>query len=326
MRYFVTGGTGFIGRRLVRRLLADGHEVRALVRDPARAADLERLGARLCPGDITAPETLPEPMRGADGVYHVAGWYEVGARDTSPGYRINVEGTRNVLETMRTLGIPKGVYTSTLAVFSDTGGRVPDETYRHDGKHLSEYDRTKWIAHYEGAEPLMARGLPLVVVQPGVVYGPGDHSRIGDTLRDYLRRRLPVLVKETAFCWAHVDDTVEGHVLAMERGRPGETYIIGGEVHTLVEAIDVAARITGVPAPKLRLPPWILRVGSILVRPLAPVLPPTYSPETLRVSAGTTYLGDDTKARRQLGFDPRPLEVGLRGTLEAEMRALDSGP
>src|SRR5579884_4023999 len=124
-------------------------------------------------------------MAGADGVFHIAGWYKIGTRDKSEGERINVLGTRNVLEVMRELGIPKGVYTSTLAVFSDTRGRLVDETYQYTGKHLSEYDRTKWVAHYEVAEPMIARGLPLVIVQPGLVYGPGDTSGVRTTFVQY---------------------------------------------------------------------------------------------------------------------------------------------
>lgn len=322
MRYFVTGATGFIGSRLTRRLVEDGHTVHALVRSPERARDLEQLGVRLFHGDVTDRSTIPAGMSGADGVFHLAGWYEVGLRDRSPGYRVNVEGTRNVLETMRGLAIAKGVYTSTLSVFSHTHGRIPDEYYRFEGEHLSEYDRTKWIAHYEVAEPMMAAGLPLVILQPGLVYGPGDHTRVGDAFRDYLRRRLPMLVKESAFCWAHVDDVVGAHISAMERGGAGESYIVGGPIHTLVEAFEVAEGITGIPVPKLRLAPWHLRILAGLARVPAFLLPPVYAPETLRVAAGTTYLGDDTKARRQLGFDPRPLEDGLRETLEHEVRVL----
>jgi dihydroflavonol-4-reductase len=323
MRYLITGATGFIGSRLARRLVEDGHTVQALVRSLERARNLEELGVRLFRGDVTDRSTLPNAMRGTDGVFHLAGWYEVGVRDRSPGYRVNVEGTRNVLGVMRELGTPKGVYTSTLAVFSNTHGRVPDEGYRFDGRHLSEYDRTKWIAHYEVARPMMDAGLPLVTLQPGLVYGPGDRTRIGDAIRDYLRRRLPILVKESAFCWGYIDDIVRVHVAAMDRGQARETYIVGGPIHTLIDAFEMAERITGIPAPKLRLAPWHLRMLAGLARPAASVLPPVYSPETLRVAAGTTYLGDDSRARRELGFDPRPLEEGLRETLSHEMKALE---
>ncbi|MEZ5287817.1 MAG: NAD-dependent epimerase/dehydratase family protein [Vicinamibacterales bacterium] len=144
---------------------------------------------------------------------------------------INVGGTRHVLDAMRALGIVRGVYTSTVAVFSDTRGVVPDETYRYQGPHLSEYDRTKWLAHYRVAEPMAAAGLPLVIVMPGVIYGPGDTSGLHTALVDLLRGRLLATPRRTAYCWGHVEDTARGHILAMERGRPGEAYLLTGPRH-----------------------------------------------------------------------------------------------
>jgi len=147
MKYFLTGATGFLGSVVARQLLAAGHSVNALVRTPAKAAGLAALGAALFAGDITDKDSLREPMLGTDGVFHIAGWYKIGQRDKSDAKRINIDGTRNVLEVMRDLGIRKGVYTSTVAIFSDTHGQKPDETYRYTGQHISEYDRTKALAH-----------------------------------------------------------------------------------------------------------------------------------------------------------------------------------
>ena len=315
MRYFVTGATGFIGGRLVRRLSADGHEVVALVRTPAAAGDLASAGVRLHPGDITDNTTMREAMRGADGVFHVAGWYKIGVRDPSPGIRINVDGTRNVLELARDLGIPKTVYTSTLAVFSDTRGQIVDETYRHDGPWLSEYDRTKWLAHYAVAEPLMRAGLPVVIVEPGVVYGPGDTSPMHAPFVQYLRRRLPILPRQTGYCWGHVDDTADGHVRAMQHGRPGESYIIAGPPHTLIDAFAIAAEITGIPAPRWHASPGLIRGLSRLLAALGR----RDAAETLRVAAGVTYWGTSAKAERELGFHARPLRDGFRETLAQEI-------
>lgn len=129
MKYFLTGATGFVGGRLARLLRANGHDVVALVRNPAKATDLLEAGVIVAPGDVTQPDTLRAPMAGCDGVFHVAGWYKLGVRNKSDGQKINVEGTRNVLNAMRDLGIPKGVYTSTLAVNSDTGGKLMDAPY-----------------------------------------------------------------------------------------------------------------------------------------------------------------------------------------------------
>ena len=263
-------------------------------------------------------------MTGADGVFHIAAWYKVGAKDHTMAWHINVEGTRNVLELMRDLGIPKGVYTSSLAVFSDTQRKMVDETYRFDGTHLSAYDRTKWEAHYEVAEPLMKVGLPLVIVQPGAVYGPGDTSMVAETFTQFLKGRLPMLPKETAFCWAHVDDVARAHILAMEKGRSGESYIIAGPCHTLEETFEMAARITGKKAPGIRVGPPVLRGMAKMMGVIGKVvpLPPSYTAESLRVTAGTTYLGDNAKAKRELGYNPRPLEQGLRETLSHMMNEM----
>src|SRR2546428_13179 len=167
MKCFVTGATGFVGGHLVRHLCNAEQEVVALVRDPSRAGELSRIGARLARGDVTDKESMRAPMTGVDGVFHVAGWYKVGVKDKSPARAVNIDGTRNVLELMRELKIPKGVYTSTLAVNSDTHGQVVDESYRFHGRHLSEYDRTKAVAH-ELAESFAREGLPLVIAQPGM--------------------------------------------------------------------------------------------------------------------------------------------------------------
>jgi nucleoside-diphosphate-sugar epimerase len=305
-------------------LVEAGHQVVALVRNPERSTDLGALGVELHQGDVTERESLHAPMRGADAVFHIAGWYKIGVRDNSDGQRVNVEGTRNVLEVMKELEIPKGVYTSTLAVFSDTHHRLVDETYHYDGPHLSEYDRTKWVAHYEVAAPLIDAGLPLVIVQPGLIYGPGDTSAVRQTLLQYLQQALPMVPAQTAYCWAHVDDVAHGHILALQKGRPGESYIIAGEPYTLAAALDLAATLTGVPAPRLRVPPAAMKASATLVgvlERLVPV-PEAYSAEYLRIVGGVTYLGTNAKARRELGYEPRPLKEGLAETLQHEMRLL----
>ncbi len=322
-RYFVTGATGFLGGEIVKQLISAGHRVVALVRTVPRASFLRTLGVELHEGDITDRESLRAPMSGADGVFHVAAWYKVGV--TEPlAERINVEGTRNVLATMRELGIARGVYTSTVAVFSDTKGAVPDESYRYDGPHLSEYDRTKWLAHYRVALPLMAEGLPLVIVQPGAIYGPGDTGALRTALVDLLKRRLPVTPRRTAFCWGYIEDTARGHLQAMERGRTGESYLLTGPRHTFEEAMDLAAAIAGVRRPFLHPGPRTLRVMARVMDVMGAFWdpPPALSPESLRVLAGTTYFGANTKATTELGFAGRPLEEGLEQTIEHELRLL----
>ncbi|TAK10462.1 MAG: NAD-dependent epimerase/dehydratase family protein [Candidatus Manganitrophaceae bacterium] len=324
MRYFITGATGFVGGKIARQLVAAGHQVVALARHPAQAHDLTRLGVTLSPGDITDKESLRAPMTGVDGLFHVAGWYKIGSKTPSLGKRINIDGTRNVLELMRELRIPKGVYTSTLLIFSDTQGRQVDETHRYNGPWLSEYERTKWIAHTQIAEPMMKEGLPLVIVMPGLVYGPGDTSSVRNLFLQYLRRRLPIVPQKTAYAWGHVEDIARGHLLAMERGRPGESYLLTGPAHTLLEAFQIAEQITGIKASPVHPAPGLLKGLAALVRAVEPFLPlpELYRSESIRAIAGVTYLGSSRKAQRELGFTARPLEEGLCETLLHEMKRL----
>lgn len=323
MRYFVTGATGFLGGALTRQLRQAGHDVVALVRTPSKAGALRDLGVALAEGDITERATLRAPMTGVDGIFHCAAWYKLGV-DAAGAQRINVEGTRNVLETMRELGIAKGVYTSTVAVFSDTEGALVDETCYHAGPFLSEYDRTKWKAHYEVAVPMAKAGLPLVIVMPGAIYGPGDTSALRMLFVQYLQRKLAAVPARTALCWAHVEDVARAHILAMDKGRVGESYIVAGPPHSMIEALQIAERLTGVKAPALHPPPAVMKAASVLMGVVGAVvtLPPELTAEGLRVLAGVTYLGSNEKARRELGYSPRPLEDGLRETLAWEQRLL----
>jgi nucleoside-diphosphate-sugar epimerase len=322
MRIFLTGATGFIGGRVAGKLAGRGDQVVALVRSPEKADPLREMGVEIAEGDITDRESMRAPMTGVDAVVHVAAWFEVGSRDPREvAERINVDGTRNVLSLIGELAIPRGVYTSTLAVNSDTGGRVVDESYRYDGPHLTVYDETKWRAHHEVAVPMMEDGLPLIILQPGMVYGPGDHSGVHDAFTDWLRGRLPAVPRKTAFCWSHVDDVAEVHIAALDCGTPGESYIAAGPYHTMVEAFDIAGEILGRRPPRIHLPGIVQRgmagVSGLLDRVLP--IPRNYRAETLRTSAGTTYLGDNGKARRELGYEPRPLRQGLEETLPAWM-------
>jgi nucleoside-diphosphate-sugar epimerase len=320
--YFLTGATGFLGGALVRQLTAAGHIVRALVRDPARAATLNGPGIELHRGDVTGKETMRAPMTGVDGVFHVAGWYKIGVHDPGAAVGVNVHGTRHVLELMRELGVRKGVYTSTLAVNSDTHGAIVDETYRFTGKHISVYDRTKAEAH-RIAEQFVAGGLPLVIVQPGLIYGPGDTSGVRTMLLDFLRGRLHVIPTAAAYSWGHVEDVARGHVLAMERGRPGRNYFLAGPAHTIVEAIDIASSVTGLAKPR-RLHPRVLQAAAGVTRiiEMAIRVPPPLSSESLRVLAGVTYLGSSARAGEELGWTARPLADGLAATLRHEQRLL----
>lgn len=223
---------------------------------------------------------------------------------------------------MKELKIPKGVYTSTLAVNSDTHCVEVDENYHFTGKHISVYDQSKADAH-DIAVKMMKEGLPLIIVQPGVVYGPGDTSGLRVSLIQYLTKKLPIVPKQTAFSWGHVDDIANAHWLAMEKSKVGENYHICGPTHTFVNALEIANEITGVRLP-VAVPAGMIRVMSAIMNVFDKFipLPESYTGEGLCVIAGVTYIGNNSKARRELGYDPRPLKEGLTETLKHELKLL----
>jgi nucleoside-diphosphate-sugar epimerase len=316
MRYAITGATGFVGGALARQLREAGHEVRALVRDPGKASALTALGVELVPGDLDDTAALDRLCDGVDGLFHVAGWYKLGQRDPSVGDRVNVVGTRNVLEAARRAGVRKVVYTSTLAVNSDTHGQVYDETHRHTGDFVSDYDRTKAQAHGI-AERFATDGLPVVLVQPGLVYGPGDTAQSGALLEQVVRGKRPQVPHGGGACWAHVDDVAAGHALAMERGVAGESYMLAGPRSTLADALRRLAAIAGTKGPMV-LPDGMVRATAAVLAAVGRVvpLPPDFAAETLRASLAT-YYGSPAKAERDLGWRARDLDTGLRETVAA---------
>jgi nucleoside-diphosphate-sugar epimerase len=315
MKAFVTGGSGFIGQHVIKKLLARGYAVFALARSPESMAALQELGCTVVPGDITDTASMRNGMTGSDIVFHIAAWYKIGDPDWVRAEAINVGGTRKVLRLAYELGIPKIIYTSTIAVFGDTKGQLVDETYFKGGPFITEYDRTKWLAHYKVAIPLIEKGAPITIVLPGAVYGPGDTSIVAQLMRQFYRG-LPVLTgPETTLTYAHVDDIAEGHLLAAEKGKPGESYILAGPAIPLGEMIDFWGHLTGKSAPLLRIP-------ANLVKPFAPVmgtisntlpLPEMYSKDSVNV-LGTTYIARADKARAELGWTTRPLQTGMLET------------
>ncbi len=326
MHYFVTGATGFVGRYLTSLLLAEGHAVTTLVRSRDQARALAEYGVRPHLGDVRDKESMRRGMRGADGVFHAAAWTRIGSRDSKTAEAVNVQGTRNVLELIRELHIPKGIYTSTVSVFSDTGGQRFTEERRYEGKHLTIYDRTKWEAHYEVAVPMMRRGLPLVIVQPGVAYGPGDDGDLARLLRSYLLGKFPFAPTVNAYSWAHVEDVAAGHLLAMEQGRPGRSYLICGEAETLLNVMRLAGRLVGKRRGPLPFPGKALRPVAGVLRALGLLVPPLAArAERIRAGAGVTYLGDDTRARTELGFSPRPVAEGMPDAVRALLQGLFEG-
>ena len=317
MRAFVTGGSGFVGGHLVRALIRRGYEVVALARTESSAETLRAMGAEIARGDVTDKESMREGMRDADVVFHIAGWYKVGSPDWMKAEAINVGGTRKVLSLAQELDVPKIVYASSVAVFGDTKGQLVDENYRSSGPFLTEYDRTKWLAHYKVAEPLIEQGAPIIIVMPGAAYGPGDHSVVGDLMSMFYQGSPLLPGPETTLTFAHVEDIAEGIILAAEKGRIGESYILAGPAVPFGEMFDFWSYLTGKGAPPIRIPARFLHALAPLAGALSAVVPlPAYVSREALESTGVTYAARADKARTELGWHPRPLQAGMLETFE----------
>lgn len=325
MKVFVTGGTGFIGGEVVRQLRARGDDVACLVRTPEKGAKLTELGCEIVAGDLGHDAVLHRGMEGCDAVIHAAAMYEVGipARQHPAMYEANVRGTERAMRAALEAKVAKIVYVSTVGAFGNTHHRVVDESYEHPGKEFtSYYEETKLEAHRIVKRMIAEDGLPAIIVQPGGVYGPGDTSQVADLLEQFLAGRLPLLpFPELGICLTHVEDIASGILLALEKGKLGETYVISGPVTTMRDAIEVVAGLSGRKAPKRAMP-------TSLIKAMAPIGPlvgklmsqPPNLRELISSADGVTFWATHEKASRELGYSPRGMEEGMRQTLEADER------
>lgn len=305
MKVFVTGATGFVTSAVARRLIARGDEVHALVRDPSRASRIP--GAQLERGDLADDEALRRGMRGADVVVHGAAIYAVGigAAQRTEMFDANVRGAERVLSTAAALGVRRILHVSTIAVFGNTRGAVVDERHQRSGPYTSYYEETKFRAH-EIARRLAERGAPIVIAQPGQVYGPGDHSGFGRFLRAFARGRLPLVpFPDLGLNLVHVDDASDGIVRVLDRGAAGASYPLGGEIVRVRQVFERLARVLGRRPPRFDAPYLPLRLAALFRADIR---------EILTSSRGVTFWATDARARAELGYAPRDLEAGLRET------------
>jgi nucleoside-diphosphate-sugar epimerase len=252
-----------------------------------------------------------------EAVIHGAALYEVGVPADRRAAMVdaNVCGTERVLGAALSAGVRKAVYISTVAVFGNTAGHVADEQWVRpdDGGYTSVYEETKVLAHRRAHE-IAARGLPLVTVQPGVVYGPGDTSAVGDLLNRFLDGKLPALpFPDLGVTPVHRDDVAAGVLLALDKGVPGESYVLAGTPVRMRELVSELAAVSGRRAPRFALPTVLVRAAAPFGRFVGPPLgfPPNLR-EVLTSSDGVTFWATGKKAMDELGWSPRPLADGLR--------------
>ena len=313
---FVTGGTGVVGRPVVRRLLERGRKVVGLARSEAARRALEKDGARSVPGDVTDEEALARGMDGCSVVFHIAGLNAMCLRDPTELRRVNVLGTRAVLRAAARAGVPKLVYTSSAATIGERKGTVGKEDSPHRGSFLSHYERSKFEAERVALTSRERDGVEVIAVNPSSVQGPGRAGGTARILRAHLNGTLRFFV-DTTVSLVDIDDCAEGHLLAEEQGVAGERYILSGTTMTTGEALDVVGRVTGRAARPRTVSPRaalaaasIIEAGSRVVRKEPPVCR-----EMVRTLLhGHAY--DGSRAERELGLTYTPAETTLRRTIE----------
>jgi dihydroflavonol-4-reductase len=312
MRALVTGATGFVGAAVARALGRAGWEVRVLVRAGSDRSNLQPLALEAVEGDLADSNSLERALEGCGGLFHVAADYRLGARDPTPLYRTNVDGTRNILNAARRAGVPRVVYTSSVATIGIPPDGSPGEerTPVALSRMIGHYKRSKYLAE-EVARDAARTGMSVVIVNPSTPVGPGDvkPTPTGQLVLDAACGRMPAYV-DTGLNIVHVDDVAAGHLLAFERGRPGERYILGGEDMTLQAILAEIARLVGRTPPRIRLP-------------YAAVLPIAYLAEAFaRVSgrSGRVTLEGVRMSRKRMFFSSAKAvsELGYRWRPPAE--------
>lgn len=317
----LTGATGFVGGALLRELLRRGWDVRVLVRpasDPQNLEGHERRIERVT-GDLADRGSIRRAIEGCDTVFHVAARYSLWNLRPHEIYRDNVEGTRNVLETAGDLGVRRIVHTSTVGVLgAPPDGGPADESSRVElGDIQGHYKRSKWRAE-ECARDLASKGLPVVIVNPASPVGPRDikPTPTGKIILDFLRGRMFACTR-TGLNLVPVEDVAVGHILAAERGVPGERYILGGENLSLARIFGLLSEITGRSPPRVSIPPRLLLPMSVVAEAVSRVTrrPPLIPWEAVAMAQRHMYF-ENARARRELGFAPGDVKSALERAVQ----------
>ncbi len=317
MKIFVTGATGFIGSHLVDRLLQSRHELRCLVRKVSPAsAELERRGATICPGDVTDKSSILRGMRGCERVFHLAGVYSFWEPRKEDFRNINVEGTRNVMEAVLEIGASKVLHVSTVGIFGHPAESPFSENTPPGSVRFSEYFETKYQGERIVWDLYSRKKLPVVVVYPAAVLGPGDLKTTGQYIMSLIRRRMPVAAfTDSVLTFVHVRDVVEVICRAAEKpDNIGERYIAGNQRFSFGELNRMVGEISGVPPPRMRLPGFLTMANAAVLTRIANVIkrPPPWglSVDQIKVMR-EGFRADGSKAERELCISYTPIRVAL---------------
>lgn len=320
MKALVTGASGFVGSAVARRLIAAGHEVRAIVRPTSDRRNLAGLACEIVIGDLTDEAAVRSAVKGCDALFHVAADYRLWVPDPAAIYRANVDATRTLIRAAGEAGATRIVYCSSVAAIgpTETGAPAVETRVARLDEMIGHYKRSKFLAEEEARRLAREERLPVVIVNPSAPFGPRDikPTPTGRIVVEAARGKMPAYVA-TGLNVVHVDDVAEGHLLAYQRGRVGERYILGGENLTLLQILSVVAGLAGRRPPRLRVPRSALIPAAWIAEAVARIS--RREPRLTRDSAhmaGRYMFYSSEKACRELGFTARPAAEALRDAYE----------
>ncbi len=320
MKALVTGATGFVGSHVARLLAEQGAELRLLVRPASLTANLEGIAGERVTGDLRAPESLRKAMAGCEAVFHVAADYRLWTREPQEMYRSNVEGTRNIIQLAQQTGVRRVIYTSSVGTMGfTTNGHLADENSPVGlGDMIGHYKKSKFQAEQVALEAGRA-GVDVVVVNPTTPVGERDikPTPTGRIIVDFLKRKFPAYV-DTGLNLVDVAEVARGHIAALEKGRRGERYILGGENLTLKQILDKLAAITGLPSPRVKLPYAVAMASGVVDTAVTGLLlrrEPRVTIDAVRMGRKKMFVSS-AKAERALGWKIVPVDDALRRAVE----------
>jgi dihydroflavonol-4-reductase len=320
MKVFLTGATGFVGSHVARQYVGAGAELRLLTRATSKLAAIEGLAAEAVVGDLRQPESLRTAIRGCDALVHVAADYRLWVRDPKEMYTANVDGTRELLRIAREEGVSKVVYTSSVATmgFKSDGSIVDEGTAVSLADMIGPYKRSKYMAELAAIAAAKA-GQHVMILNPTTPIGARDAkpTPTGRIVVDFLNRKFPAYV-DTGLNLVDVGEVARMHLVALERGTPGERYILGGENLTLKQILDRMSAITGLPSPKTKVPHAVALTFAFFDEMITGKIrgkEPRATVEEVRMSRKTMF-ASSAKAERELGFQVVPIYAALRAAIE----------
>ena len=317
----VTGVSGFVGSAVARRLITDGHDVRAMVRAGSDRSNLEGLNVEVVEADLTQPTSLAAALKGCKSLFHVAADYRLWTRDPQSMFAVNIDGPRTIFLEAAEAGVDRMVYTSSVATLGllPNGADGDETTSVSFTDMIGPYKQSKFLAEEEVRRMVRKQGFPIVIVNPAAPVGPGDikPTPTGRMIAEAAAGRMPAYV-DTGLNVVHVDDVAEGHLLAFQKGEVGERYILGGDNMTLAEILGVIAELTGRKPPRFRIPHNLVLPIAALAEAWSSLTnggEPFVTLDGIRMAKKKMFF-TSAKAERDLGYQPRPATEALRDAVE----------